>query len=80
MLAANMELLTKDVRDVDGRATLLVHGNRLNAKYAQQFCTVAFAKATGCAQITAMYPTEITQDLKDRIEESLLTSRYEVPD
>jgi hypothetical protein len=79
MLAANMELLTKDVRDVDRRATLLVRGNRLNSKYSQQFCTVAFGTATGCAQITAIYPTEMREELKAEIEESLLTSRYEVP-
>lgn len=80
MLAENMELLSKDIRDIDGRPTLLVHGQRLNAKSPEQFCTVAYGTKTGCAQITAIYPADMTEDLKTRIEKSLLTSRYEVPD
>jgi hypothetical protein len=80
MMAANMELTSKDIRDVDGRPTLLVHGNRLNAKYPQQFSTVAYGTNTGCAQLTAIYPTDTAADLKTRIENSLLTSRFEVPD
>jgi hypothetical protein len=80
MLSAKLELVTKDIRDIDGRATLLVHGNLLNAKYPQQFCTVAYGTSTGCAQITAIYPTDTTDDLKTQIQESLLTSRYEVPE
>ncbi|QDU28930.1 hypothetical protein ETAA8_40360 [Anatilimnocola aggregata] len=80
MLATNMELLSKDTRDVDGRATLLVHGNRLNAKYPQQFSTVAYGTRTGCAQLTAIYPRDTAGHLKTQIEDSLLTSRYEVPD
>lgn len=80
MLAANLELLSKDIRDMNGRPTLLIHGNRLNAKDPQQFCTVAYGTKTGCAQITAIYPSDMTADLKATIEESLLSSRYEVPD
>jgi len=80
MLAAKMELISKDIRDVDGRDTLLVHGNRLNARYPQQFSTVAFGTSTGCAQLTAIYPTATAEDVKTKIEHALLTSRYEVPD
>ncbi len=80
MLAANLDLLSKDVRDIDGRATLLVHGNRLNAKSPEQFCTVAFGTRTGVAQVTAIYPSDLTERMKASIEESLLTSRYELPD
>lgn len=80
MLAANMELLSKDIRDIGGRPTLLVHGSRLNTKYPEEFCTVAYGTKTGCAQITAIYPSDVTEDMKTEIEESLLASRYEVPD
>jgi hypothetical protein len=80
MIAANMELLSKDIRDVDGRATLFIHGNRLNAKYPQQFSTVAYGTSTGCAQLTAIYPTDTAEELKTQIGDALLASRYEVPD
>ena len=76
MLAANMELISKDIRDVVGRPTLLVHGNRLNAKYPQQFCTVAFGTETGCAQLTAIYPKAADEEMKKQIETLLLSSRY----
>lgn len=79
MKAAKMELIRKDTREVEGRPTLLVHGNRLNAKYPQQFSTVAYGTSTGCAQLTAIYPTDTAQDLKTQIENALLNSRYEVP-
>jgi hypothetical protein len=80
MRAANMELISKDIRDVEGRATLLVRGNRLNAKYPQQFSTVAYGTSWGCAQLTAIYPTDTSENLKAQIDHSLLTSRYEVPE
>lgn len=79
MRAANLELVSKDTRDVEGRATLLVHGNRLNAKYPQQFSTVAYATTTGVAQLTAIYPADTSQDLKTQFENALLNSRYEIP-
>lgn len=80
MLAANLELISKDIRDMNGRPTLLVHGNRMNSKKPEQFCTVAYGTKTGCAQITAIYPSDMTEDLKGAIEESLLTSQYEAAD
>jgi hypothetical protein len=80
MLASGMELTKKETRDVNGRPTLLVNGNRLNARYPQQFCTVAFGTTKGCAQITAIYPADSTDQMKKQIETSLLESRYEVPD
>ncbi|TWU09928.1 hypothetical protein [Allorhodopirellula heiligendammensis] len=79
MLPSGMELTEKVIRDVAGRPTLLVHGNRLNARYPQQFCTVAFGTTTGCAQITAIYPADGDEHAKQQIETSLLESRYEVP-
>lgn len=80
MLAANLELVSKDVRDIDGRPTLLVYGNRLNAKSPQEFCVVAFGTRTGVAQATAIYPADLPEDQKTAIEDALLTSRYEFPD
>lgn len=77
MLAANMELVSKDIRDVAGRPTMLVRGNRLNAKYPQQFCTVAFSTKVGCAQITAMYPKSMNEEMKQQIENALLAARHE---
>ncbi len=79
MLASGMELANKETRDLDGRPTLLVKGNRLNAKYPQQFCTVAFGTTTGCAQITAIYPADAPDEMKRQIETSLLGSKYVVP-
>jgi hypothetical protein len=79
MRASNMELISKEVRQIDGRDTLLVHANRLNAKYPQQSCTVAYGTETGCAQITAIYPTEMAQSMKTAIESALLKSTYGVP-
>ncbi|MCU0715951.1 MAG: hypothetical protein MUD03_07480 [Pirellula sp.] len=80
MLAFGMELTKKETREINGRPTLLVHGNRLNAPFPEQFCTVAFGTSDGCAQITAIYPTNGTDQMKMQIETSLLESRYEVPD
>jgi hypothetical protein len=79
MKAANLELISKDIREVEGRATVLVLGNRLNAKYPQQFTTVAYGTSTGVAQLTAIYPADTAQELKTQIENSLLNSRYETP-
>ncbi len=79
MLASGMELTDKETRDIDGRSTLLVKGNRLKARYPQQFCTVAFGTTTGCAQITAIYPADAPDPMKNQIETSLLESKYEVP-
>ncbi|MEX1224776.1 MAG: hypothetical protein WEA31_09535 [Pirellulales bacterium] len=80
MLASGMELTNKETHDVNGRPTLLVHGNRLNDRYPQQFCTVAFGTTTGCAQITAIYPADGPEKMKAQIENSLLESKYQVPD
>ena len=80
MLSAGMELTTKETRDVGGRPTLLVKGNRVKARYPQQFCTVAFGTTTGCAQITAIYPADVPDLMKARIETSLLESTYGVPE
>jgi hypothetical protein len=74
-----MELISKDVCRIDGRDTLLVHARRLNAKYPQQSCTVAFGTGTGCAQITAIYPTDMDQSTKTAIESALLKSTYGAP-
>ena len=80
MLASGMELTSKETRDVEGRPTLMVKGNRLNARYPQQFCTVAFETMAGCAQITAFYPADLAEHIKRQIETSLLESKYESPD
>lgn len=80
MLSSGMELIKKGTRDVDGRPTLFVHGNRLNTGYPQQFFTVAYGTAIGWAQITAIYPADLPLDMKTQIETSLLQSKYEVPD
>ena len=80
MLIASMELISKDFRNANGRPTLLVHGNRLRAPYAQQFCAVAFGTQSGCAPITASYPTDSPENIKSQLETSLLNSRYEGPD
>jgi hypothetical protein len=77
MSTAGMELLDKEVRDVAGRPTLLVHANRLRSKYPQQCCTVAYATASGCAQLNAIYPKDTAPELKAQIETALLTSRFE---
>jgi hypothetical protein len=79
MIASGMELINKETRDVDGRPTLLVKGNRMNGRYPQEFCTVAFGTIAGCAQITAIYPTDTRDQMKKQIEASLLESRYETP-
>lgn len=80
MLSAGMELIKKQTRDVDGRPTLFVHGTRLNSRYPQQFCTVAYGTTTGCAQISAIYPADLPEEMKSQIETSLLQSKYEAPD
>lgn len=79
MLSANMELLEKDVREVNDRKTLLVKGNRLNAPYPQQFCTVAYRTDNGCAQLTVIYPTDLSVEVKSELESALLNSTYGVP-
>jgi len=79
MLSSDMELLDKGIRDIEGRPTLLVHAKRLKAKYPQTACTVAFGTESGCAQITAIYPTDLDEDEKSQIESALLNSRYENP-
>lgn len=79
MLASGLQLNTKKMLDVDGRPTLLVIGDRLTAPYPQQFCTVAFGTEDGCAQITAIYPTNSSDQLKKQIETALVESRYEAP-
>lgn len=80
MLTAGMQLLSKEVRDVEGRPTLILHANRLNGKFPQQVCTIAFGTSTGCAQITAIYPTALGAAKKSELQAALLTSRYGVPD
>ena len=80
MLASSMELLIKEVREIDGRPTLLIHANRLKGNYPQQACTVAYATDTGCAQLTAMYPTDMNPNIKTAMEQALLTSHYGLPD
>ena len=77
MLESGMELTSKEKLDVDGRTILVVKGNRLNAKNPQQFCTVAFGTQAGCAQVTAIYPTDSPEQMKKHIEASLLESKYE---
>lgn len=79
MQSAGMELIKMETRDVDGRPTLVVHGNRINTSYPQQFCTVAYGTTTGCAQITAIYPADLAEEMKAQIETSLLQSKYEAP-
>ena len=79
MLESSFELLTKEIRDIDGRPTLVVHANRLNARYPQETCTVAFGTVTGCAQITAVYPAAADEGIKRMIESALLSARYEAP-
>jgi hypothetical protein len=80
MIAENLELLDKDIRDISGRPTLLVHANRRNSDYPQEMCTVAFGTKTGCAQITAIYPADMRKPMKLEIESALLNSRYEGPE
>ncbi len=80
MSASNLELVGKDIREIDGRTMLLVHANRLTGKYPQQVCTVAFGTKTGCAQINAIYPRDMDASMKTRIETALLNSRYEEPE
>ena len=80
MLEAGMELLTKEIRDIGGRDTLLIHASRLKSDHPHYICTVVYATSKGCAQITALYPTDTKEELKTRIEQWLLTSRYEVPE
>jgi hypothetical protein len=79
MLASGLELIDKETLYASGRATLLIKGNRLNVRVPQQFCTVAFGTDLGCAQITAIYPTDSSDRWKNKIEASLLESRYEMP-
>ncbi|MCO6046572.1 hypothetical protein NG895_21960 [Aeoliella sp. ICT_H6.2] len=80
MLSANMELVEKDVRQLDGRETLLVKGNRLNAPFPQQFCIVAYGTDEGCAQLTAIYPEDLSDEIKANLESALLNSTYGVPE
>ncbi|MEM6473543.1 MAG: hypothetical protein AAF802_28545 [Planctomycetota bacterium] len=79
MLGSGMELTNKETRDVGGRPTLLVKGNRVKARYPQQFCIVAFGTTIGCVQITAIYPANSPDQMKAQIEQSLLASKYEIP-
>ena len=80
LLVSELKLTNKEMRDVDGRPTLLVNGIRLNAPYPQEFCTVAFGTSEGCAQITAIYPADGTDEMKKQIEASMLDAKYEVTD
>jgi hypothetical protein len=80
MLAAGMELLTKEIRDIGGRDTLLIHASRLKSDHPHYVCTVVYGTSKGCAQITALYPTDTKEEVQTRIERWLLTSRYEVPE
>ncbi len=79
MLESKMELMSKDFREVEGRNTLLVHAKRLNGKYPQEVCTVAFATKGGVAQITAIYPSDMTPEFKTQIESALLQSKWVEP-
>jgi hypothetical protein len=79
MLDAKLELLSKEIRAIDGRPTLLVKANRLNAPCPQRSLTAAFAARSGCAQVTAIYPATTTPEIESEIEEALVTSRYVEP-
>jgi hypothetical protein len=79
MLTLNMELTSKEIRNIDGRPTLLVHANRLKGKYPQEACAVVFGTDVGCAQLNAIYPADMNKEMKARIESALLNARYEVP-
>ncbi|WP_147274147.1 hypothetical protein [Bremerella cremea] len=74
--AEKMELTSKELREIEGRPTLLVHAKRLNARYPQEVCVVAFEAESGCAQLTAIYPADISPQWKSQLEESLLHSNY----
>ncbi len=74
------EVIDKEIVNVDNRPTLLLHANRRDGKYPQQVCVVAYGTKTGCAQVTALYPTDAAESLKKTLEKSLLNSRYEFPE
>ena len=80
MQSHDMELTSKEIRDIEGRRTLLVKGNRLGSSYPQQFCVVAFETSVGCAQLNAIYPANSSQQMKMEMEEALLESKYGIPE
>ena len=80
MLADGVELLNKDFREIDGRQTIVVKARKRNAKGLKTSITVAYATKSGCAQLTAIYPSEMDERSVSTIESALLNSNYVEPD
>lgn len=75
MQAGNLELVSKEVKDIGGRSMLIVHSDRIGGNYPQQAITVAYPAEGGCAQLTAIFPRDLDQKMKDEIEKALLESQ-----
>lgn len=76
MRAHGMALNEKTMKDVGGRKTLVLKGDRLNGKYPQVFTTVVFPTQHGVAQLTAIYPTDSPIEIQERIDSAILNARY----
>ena len=79
MRRSNLELISKETRDIEGRPTLLLQGNKLNATVPKKFCTVVYATDVGVAQLTAIYEADTADELRAAVEHALITSRHNTP-
>jgi hypothetical protein len=81
----SLRTMSQNVGNTGVRPTLLVHwdlGQIPNQAKPQtsRGCTVVYGTSTGCAQITAVYPTDATEEMKRQIQTSMLNSWYTIPD
>ena len=71
-----MALREKQMKDVKGRKTFLVKGDRIKSKYPQIFVTVVFPADGGCVQLTAIYPADLQPELQQKIDSAILNAHY----
>jgi hypothetical protein len=69
-------LKQKNSLSVNGRKTLVVKCERLKSKYPQTSTTVLFPTKNGCAQLTAIYPTDLALDMQQQIDNAVINARY----
>ena len=80
MMAANMQLVSKEIIDVDGRQTMIMVADMASDDLPKQTCTVAYPTDAGCAQLAAIYPASTSDEVKQQLREALLASKFVVPE
>ena len=73
---SSMSARERVMKEIGGRKTYFVKGDRLSGKSPRMFTSVIYPTVSGCAQLTAIYPSDTSAQIQESIDSSLLNSKY----